>query len=92
MKVTSRITTEVQNPVASAEWTTLSSRISKPDGSVVFEMKVAEVCDLVATGHGHHGVKVLPQGGRTADDWPAAASHAPGARNTQLTKGDADGR
>ncbi len=43
MKITRRFTKEGQNPFASAEWITRSSRISNPDGSVVFEMKDAEV-------------------------------------------------
>jgi ribonucleoside-diphosphate reductase alpha chain len=43
MKITRRFTKEGQNPFASVEWTTRSSRISNPDGSVVFEMKDAEV-------------------------------------------------
>ena len=43
MKITRRFTKEGQNPFATVEWTTRSSRISNPDGSVVFEMKDAEV-------------------------------------------------
>ena len=43
MKITRKFTTEGQNPFSSVEWTTRSSRISNPDGSVVFEMKDAEV-------------------------------------------------
>jgi ribonucleoside-diphosphate reductase alpha chain len=43
MKITRRFTKEGTNPFASTEWTTRSSRISNPDGSVVFEMKDAEV-------------------------------------------------
>ncbi|MCC5821750.1 MAG: adenosylcobalamin-dependent ribonucleoside-diphosphate reductase [Phycisphaerales bacterium] len=43
MKITRRFTMEGQNPFSSVEWTTRSSKISNPDGSVVFEMKDAEV-------------------------------------------------
>jgi ribonucleoside-diphosphate reductase alpha chain len=43
MKITRRFTKEGQNPFSSSEWITRSSRISNPDGSVVFEMKDAEV-------------------------------------------------
>jgi ribonucleoside-diphosphate reductase alpha chain len=43
MKITRRFTKEGQDPFASVEWTTRSSRITNPDGSVVFEMTDAEV-------------------------------------------------
>ncbi len=43
MKITRRFTTEGQDPFASTQWTTRSSRITNPDGSVVFEMPDAEV-------------------------------------------------
>jgi len=43
MKITRRFTTEGTDPFASSEWTTRSSRITNPDGSVVFEMPDAEV-------------------------------------------------
>lgn len=45
MKITRRFTKEGQNPFDSVEWTTRASRISNPDGSVVFEMNDAEVPD-----------------------------------------------
>ncbi|MFK7884486.1 MAG: hypothetical protein AB8F26_09935, partial [Phycisphaerales bacterium] len=45
MKISRRFTKEGQNPFASVEWTTRASRISNPDGSVVFEMNDAEVPD-----------------------------------------------
>ncbi len=43
MKISRRFTKEGQDPFASVEWTTRASRISNPDGSVVFEMNDAEV-------------------------------------------------
>jgi len=43
MKITRRFTTEGTDPFASTDWTTRSSRITNPDGSVVFEMPDAEV-------------------------------------------------
>jgi ribonucleoside-diphosphate reductase alpha chain len=43
MKITRRFTKEGQNPFDTVEWTTRSSRITNPDGSVVFEMPDAEV-------------------------------------------------
>ncbi len=43
MKITRRFTTEGMDPFATTEWTTRASRISNPDGSVVFEMPDAEV-------------------------------------------------
>jgi ribonucleoside-diphosphate reductase alpha chain len=47
MKITRKFTKEGTNPFASTEWTKRSSRISNPDGSVVFEMKDAEVPDVL---------------------------------------------
>jgi len=43
MKITRRFTREGQNPFNTVEWTTRSSKITNPDGSVVFEMSDAEV-------------------------------------------------
>ncbi|MFK7759773.1 MAG: adenosylcobalamin-dependent ribonucleoside-diphosphate reductase [Phycisphaerales bacterium] len=43
MKITRRFTKEGTDPFASTEWTTRASRITNPDGSVVFEMPDAEV-------------------------------------------------
>jgi len=43
MKITRRFTTEGTDPFATTKWTTRSSRITNPDGSVVFEMPDAEV-------------------------------------------------
>jgi len=43
MKITRRFTVQGQDPFESVEWTTRTSRITNPDGSVVFEMKDAEV-------------------------------------------------
>ncbi len=43
MKITRKWTKEGHNPFESVEWTTRSSKISNPDGSVVFEMNDAEV-------------------------------------------------
>jgi ribonucleoside-diphosphate reductase alpha chain len=43
MKITRRFTTEGTDPFASTQWTTRASRITNPDGSVVFEMPDAEV-------------------------------------------------
>ena len=43
MKITRKFTTDGQSPFDSVEWTTRASRISNPDGSVVFEMNDAEV-------------------------------------------------
>ncbi|MFG0307380.1 MAG: adenosylcobalamin-dependent ribonucleoside-diphosphate reductase [Phycisphaerales bacterium JB040] len=43
MKITRKFTKDGQDPFATVEWTTRSSKISNPDGSVVFEMPDAEV-------------------------------------------------
>ena len=43
MKVTRKFTVAGHDPFATVEWTTRSSKISNPDGSVVFEMPDAEV-------------------------------------------------
>ncbi len=43
MKITRKFTKAGTDPFASVTWTRRSSRISNPDGSVVFEMKDAEV-------------------------------------------------
>ncbi len=43
MKITRKFTVAGQDPFATTEWTTRSSKISNPDGSVVFEMPDAEV-------------------------------------------------
>jgi ribonucleoside-diphosphate reductase alpha chain len=43
MKITRRFTSPGQDPFASVAWTKRSSRITNPDGSVVFEMHDAEV-------------------------------------------------
>jgi hypothetical protein len=43
MKVTRKWTKAGQDPFATTEWVKRSSRISNPDGSVVFEMADAEV-------------------------------------------------
>jgi ribonucleoside-diphosphate reductase alpha chain len=43
MRITRKFTTAGVDPFASVRWVTRSSRITNPDGSVVFEMKDAEV-------------------------------------------------
>ena len=43
MKITRKFTTAGQDPFSTVEWSTRSSRISNPDGSVVFEMQDAEI-------------------------------------------------
>lgn len=43
MKITRKFTTAGQDPFDTVKWTTRSSKISNPDGSIVFEMKDAEV-------------------------------------------------
>ncbi len=43
MKITRKFTKDGMNPFDSVRWTRRSSKISNPDGSVVFEMKDAEV-------------------------------------------------
>ena len=43
MKITRKFTVAGRDPFASVNWITRSSRITNPDGSVVFEMKDAEV-------------------------------------------------
>ncbi len=43
MKITRQFTTAGQNVYDAVEWTKRSSRITNPDGSVVFEMKDAEI-------------------------------------------------
>jgi ribonucleoside-diphosphate reductase alpha chain len=46
MRITRRFTTQGQDPFSTVKWTKRSSRISNPDGSVVFEMKDAEVPEM----------------------------------------------
>src|SRR2546429_6737753 len=43
MKITRRFTKSGQDPFASAEYEKRTSRITNPDGSVVFEMNDAEI-------------------------------------------------
>lgn len=43
MKITRKFTTAGADPFATVQWVTRSSKITNPDGSVVFEMKDAEV-------------------------------------------------
>jgi ribonucleoside-diphosphate reductase alpha chain len=43
MKITRKFTTAGSDPFASVKWVTRSSKITNPDGSVVFEMKDAQV-------------------------------------------------
>ncbi|MBS0191129.1 MAG: adenosylcobalamin-dependent ribonucleoside-diphosphate reductase [Phycisphaerales bacterium] len=43
MKISRRFTTAGSDPFASVKWVKRSSKISNPDGSIVFEMKDAEV-------------------------------------------------
>jgi ribonucleoside-diphosphate reductase alpha chain len=43
MKITRKFTTAGSDPFASVKWVTRSSKITNPDGSIVFEMKDAEV-------------------------------------------------
>src|SRR6218665_920122 len=45
MKITRKFTSTGAAPFASVQWVRRSSRISNPDGSVVFEMNDAEVPD-----------------------------------------------
>ena len=69
MKITRRFTTEGTDPFASTQWTTRSSRITNPDGSVVFEMPDAEVpVGFSQLASRHHGVEVFPQSGCASDD------------------------
>ena len=75
MKITRKFTTAGHDPFASVKWVKRSSKITNPDGSVVFEMDDAEVPDdLVAARHRHHGQQVLPQGRRAADRRRRAAA------------------
>ncbi|MDX2117096.1 MAG: adenosylcobalamin-dependent ribonucleoside-diphosphate reductase [Planctomycetota bacterium] len=43
MKITRKFTKDGQDPFSTVKWTKRSSKISNPDGSIVFEMKDAEV-------------------------------------------------
>jgi ribonucleoside-diphosphate reductase alpha chain len=43
MKISRKFTQAGSDPFASTKWVKRSSRISNPDGSIVFEMKDAEV-------------------------------------------------
>src|SRR5215207_8850834 len=43
MKVTRKFTAQGQDPFASVQWVKRSSKISNPDGSIVFKMDDAEV-------------------------------------------------
>ena len=93
LPISRQFTAGGKNPYDSVSWTKRTSRITNPDGSVVFEMKDAEIpVDLVAGRHRHHGLQVLPQGGRAAD-WTRMASrsrrrrqpgHRPGASARQV--------
>ncbi|HBS28765.1 MAG TPA: hypothetical protein DEB06_04790, partial [Phycisphaerales bacterium] len=43
MRIARKFTKPNSDPIASVKWIKRSSRISNPDGSIVFEMKDAEV-------------------------------------------------
>src|ERR1044071_4445939 len=43
MKITRKFTTQGRDPFATVEWVKRSSKISNPDGSIVFQMDDAEV-------------------------------------------------
>jgi len=43
MKISRKFTKQGQDPFASVQWVTRSSKIANPDGSVVFKMDNAEV-------------------------------------------------
>ncbi|HSL26664.1 MAG TPA: hypothetical protein VLA54_10320, partial [Acidimicrobiia bacterium] len=43
LRITRRFTTEGVDPYATIEWSRRDSRITNPDGSVVFEVKDAEM-------------------------------------------------
>ncbi len=45
LRIERRFTTEGQDPYESVEWSRRDSRITNPDGSIVFEMKDAEIPD-----------------------------------------------
>jgi ribonucleoside-diphosphate reductase alpha chain len=66
LRIERRFTAEGQDAYESIEWSHRDSRISNPDGSIVFEMtRCRDSGRLVAGGRRHHGVEVLPQGGRS---------------------------
>ena len=48
MKITRKFTTAGCDPFASVKWVKRSSRITNPDGSVVFQMDDAEVPDQIS--------------------------------------------
>jgi len=88
MKITRKFTTEGQDPFETVRWTTRSSRITNPDGSVVFEMNDAEVPEtwsqlatdiMVSKYFRKAGVPIDggPNGLPDPDDDPAAAGAGP---------------
>jgi len=88
MKINRKFTTAGANPFDSVNWTTRSSRITNPDGSVVFEMTDAEVPEawsqlatdiMVSKYFRKAGVPADggPNGLPDPDDDPAAAGAGP---------------
>ena len=101
MKITRKFTTAGQDPFDSVKWTTRSSKISNPDGSIVFEMKDAEVpaswsqlaTDIAVSKYFRKaGVpQMVKAGAIVAGGWQAAASKAKDGLPPGVLK-DADGK
>ncbi len=100
MKITRKFTTAGQDPFDSVKWTTRSSKISNPDGSIVFEMKDAEVpatwsqlaTDIAVSKYFRKaGVPQMDKAGSIiAGGWQAAAKRAKDGLPSGVQK-DADG-
>ena len=80
LKVERRFTAEEEDAYSGVAWSKRTSRITNPDGSVVFEMADAEV---PADGHRSpptYGLQVLPQGRRASArcgrEYPSSTSRA----------------
>ena len=67
LSVERRFTAKNKDAYAGVEWSTRTSRITNPDGTVVFEMADAEVpADVVPGRLRHHGLEVFPQSRRAS--------------------------
>jgi len=98
MKITRKFTTAGRDPFDTVTWTTRSSRISNPDGSIVFEMQDAEVpaswsqlaTDIAVSKYFRKaGVPQMAEPGAIiAGGWQAAASKATDGLPPGVKKGE----
>ena len=101
MKITRKFTTAGQDPFDTVKWTTRSSKISNPDGSIVFEMNDAEVpaswsqlaTDIAVSKYFRKaGVPQMEKPGSIiAGGWQAAAKRAKDGLPSGVQK-DEDGK